>query len=91
MSEPKFTKNMKLFCDKQANGRFNIGIEDSEHTVLCYTASGNPETRLANVTLWSKSDEMYAMLEELATCGAIANGLYVAKIKKLLAKARGKE
>ena len=65
MSDTKFTTNMKPFCDKQVDGRFNIGVEDSENTVLCYTAGGNPETRLANVTLWSVSDEMYDMLGKL--------------------------
>lgn len=37
------------------------------------------------------SKEMYWMLHELATCGCIANGIYVNRINELLRKTRGEK
>ena len=60
MNEPKFTKGpLTPFRVERKRGRFDIGLEDSERTVLCYTAGGNPDTRMANVTLWSMAGELY--------------------------------
>ena len=42
-----------------------------------------------NAHLIAAAPDMYAMLEELATCGAIPNGHYIELIKDILAKARG--
>ena len=38
-----------------------------------------------------RDDRMRAMLEELATCGAIPNGVYVARIKNLLKSVNGRK
>lgn len=46
---------------------------------------------LANAALIAAAPEMYAMLSDLATCGAIVNSYYTARIQTLLAKARGEE
>lgn len=43
----------------------------------------------AKARLIKAAPEMYEMLSELATCGAIVNSHYTARIKALLAKVRG--
>lgn len=45
----------------------------------------------ANAALIAAAPEMYEMLDMLASCGCIPNGIYTAAIRKLLAKARGEE
>ena len=42
-----------------------------------------------NAHLIAAAPEMYDMLDMLASCGCISNGIYTAAIRKLLAKARG--
>lgn len=105
MSEPKFTKGPWKVDDKVLFGIRQIRIRaegypwivakvaDSTDALILKVAKQDMDWNVfaANAYLMRAAPEMYAMLEELATCGAIANGLYVAKIKELLTKARGEE
>lgn len=100
MSEPKFTKGLlKPFRVERERGRFDIGLEDSERTVLCYTAGGNPDTRMANVTLWSMAGELYDFAHFFETfagqcycriLGEAGQKIYDEAVK-ICKKARGEE
>ena len=86
MSEPKFTKEP---WEVSKNQPTVVGTREKSVCKCELDWNLGAGERKTNAALIAAAPDMYAMLEELATCGAIANGLYVAKIKKLLAKARG--
>lgn len=69
-------------------------IVDADGHYVCGSsfrpAVERPRAR-ANVKLAAAAPEMYEMLDMLASCGCISNGIYTAAIRKLLAKARGEE
>lgn len=88
-TKPKFTPGPWF-----ASGQL-IFAESKKHPISIAAVNGlwllTGNTFEANAALIAAAPEMYDMLDMLASCGCIPNGIYVAAIRKLLAKARGEE
>lgn len=86
-TQPKFSPGPWF-----ASGQL-IFAESQKHPIAAvnglWLLTGN--TFEDNAALISAAPEMYEMLDMLASCGCISNGIYTAAIRKLLAKARGEE
>lgn len=93
MSEPKFTKgpwnHVRYEHDDYPQDDYSYIVNPERKEICVMDYCGGDDYN--NADLIAAAPDMYAMLEELATCGAIANGLYTAEIKKLLARARGEK
>lgn len=92
MTEPKFTPGpWEAYTERY----YSAVYADSGNVEVCYCDTqmedDDNHTVAANATLIAAAPEMYDMLDMLASCGCISNGIYTAAIRKLLAKARGEE
>lgn len=91
-NKPKFTPGpWSIEKSEYPNGAgyFYINAKDKNigGDVIVFQGINN----MANAKLVAAAPEMYEMLDMLASCGCIPNGIYTAAIRKLLAKARGEE
>lgn len=95
--EPKFTpgpwhkKGIRVFWTKPERDLPKDNLFNGL-VCICATTEDNPpeviEEACANASLIAAAPEMYEMLSDLATCGAIVNSYYTARINALLAKVR---